>query len=324
VGVCINDPEDVLSQLCFPEKIVCREGEIKEIERHLYSSRQGKSIHNVLIFGPAGSGKTTIAKWLMRKFFAHNSAYVNCWEQRSKHKIFQEILQQVGSIVHGRESTSDLAKKLEKLKRKPVIFLDESDQMETDALYSIGRNSSGVVMISDRPFSEFKVDDRIRSSLFIKEIALKPYSSQDLIEILKYRLREEYEEEMDEDSLFLIASISSGDARIAIQTLKFAMHEARSENRVQLTSEDIIRAVRSSASYKSSCLLSSLNEHQKKIYEILKRSRMMDSGKLFDEYCRTVKDHVVDRAYRNYIGKMEQLGLVRSDRSGRWKRYSIV
>src|SRR5437867_4978005 len=294
-----------MGQSTIHEKPVCRESNIGEIEHHVFSSSKGKSVHNLLIFGPAGTGKTMVAKWFMRKVFPENSVYVNCWEQRTRHKIMQEILHQVGYIIHGRESTSELAKKLEKLERKRVICLDESHQMETDSLYSLTTNSSGIIMISDRPFSQFKVDERFRSGLCLNEIEFKKYSVQELVKIMTRRLRDESDREFDDDALFLIAEVSSGDARIAIQTLNFAMQRAHLHDRIQLTSNDIIEATRSMGNYRNSMLLSSLNEHQKAIYDILKISKTMDSGKLYDQYSKTVKNHVVDRGYRNYVRRME-------------------
>jgi len=42
------------------------------------------------------------------------------------------------------------------------------------------------------------------------------------------------------------------------------------------------------------------------------------------EYCKLVKSPVVDRAYRNYMKRMAELGLVKAEGFGRWKIYEIV
>lgn len=64
--------------------------------------------------------------------------------------------------------------------------------------------------------------------------------------------------------------------------------------------------------------------HQRAVYAILKKARSMKSGDLYTEYFRSVKKPVVDRAYRKHMERMEELGLVRSSGSGRWKRYEVV
>ena len=50
----------------------------------------------------------------------------------------------------------------------------------------------------------------------------------------------------------------------------------------------------------------------------------MPSGLLYKKYCKLVSKPVVDRAYRNYMKKMVELGLVKADGFGRWKIYEVV
>jgi len=47
-------------------------------------------------------------------------------------------------------------------------------------------------------------------------------------------------------------------------------------------------------------------------------------GKLLEEYCKLSKEIITDRSYRNYMQRMEELGLVRESGSGRWKKYEII
>ncbi len=67
-----------------------------------------------------------------------------------------------------------------------------------------------------------------------------------------------------------------------------------------------------------------MNQHQRVIYEILKKNVRMASGKLYEEYSKVVSEPVVDRAYRNYMKRMVELGLVKVEGSGRWKIFEIV
>jgi len=66
-----------------------------------------------------------------------------------------------------------------------------------------------------------------------------------------------------------------------------------------------------------------LNEHQRVIYEILEKRVKMPSGMLYKKYCGLVSKPVVARAYRNYMKKMVNLGLVNSKGNGRWKTYEM-
>jgi len=238
----------------------------------------------------------------------------------------EEILLQLGKVVHGKESTSDLVKMFERSGKRPVVCLDEADHLkDKDILYTLARNSCVIVMISNFPFTPATLDARIRSSLFLEEIEFKPYSKGEILSILKERVAYGFRDGFISDHhLSMIASMCSGDARIALQTLRYAAMAAEARQLESITLDEIMHASRCARKYKLSYLLGKLNEHQRTIYEILKRNSPMDSGRLYDEYTRHVKDPVVDRAYRNHMDKMEDLGLVRSIGSGRWKRYEIA
>ena len=67
-----------------------------------------------------------------------------------------------------------------------------------------------------------------------------------------------------------------------------------------------------------------LNEHQRIIYGILEKKMKMPSGMLYREYCKLVSKPVVARAYRNYMKKMVDLGLVITKGKGRWKTFEIA
>jgi len=66
-----------------------------------------------------------------------------------------------------------------------------------------------------------------------------------------------------------------------------------------------------------------LNGHQRTIYEILSKKGRLDSGLLYETYCKKVTNPVVDRAYRKYMRKMVELGLVNMKGSGRWRIFEI-
>lgn len=318
--------ESLFDETFTPERLVSREWQIKEIARCLSPIKNGKSARNLFIYGPPGTGKTSVCRWLLKEQFPKNSAYINCWSKRTIHKIMEEILLQLGQVVHGRESASELIKKFEKLGRKVVVCLDESDHIRnSDVLYVLTRSACNVVLISNQSFPLSLIDSRIRSSLLLNEIEFRSYSvdeiSQILIERAAYGIRSDA---VNDSMLSLIAKMCSGDARVALQTLKIAAKEAESKENGQITIEEIKHAVKCSRKYKMSYLIGKLNDHQKMIYEILKARGNFPSGELFKEYRRSASNPVVDRAYRNHMQKMIELGLVREKGSGRWKVYESV
>jgi cell division control protein 6 len=318
--------ETVFDEAFIPERLVARKGQIEEIARCLKPAKFGKSIKNLYIYGSPGVGKTSVTKWILKENFERNSVYVNCWNKRTSHKIMEEILLQIGQVVHGKEATSDLIKRLEKSKRKLIVCLDESDHIkDTDILYDLSRNSVGIVLISNQAYALSEIDHRIKSGLFLNEVQFKPYSKEEILEILKerasYGLRQG---SIQENLLPIVAGISNGDARVGLQTLKIAAKDAEAKDLEAITLEDIKSAAKCARKYRLSYVLGKLNDHQRTIYEILKKSRTMNSGELYEKCNRTIRQKVIDRSYRNYMQRMKELGLVRESGSGRWKKYEIV
>lgn len=320
--------ETVFDETFIPEKLTGREGQIEQIAKCLRPAVVGKSIKSIYIFGLPGVGKTLVTKWILKENFGRVSVHVNCWSKRTKHKIIEEILLQMGYIVHGKESTSELIKKFEKAPKKVIVCLDESDHMKDyDILYDLARcsNCCGLVLISNQAFALSEMDHRIKSSLLLDEVEFRPYTADEIFQIVKervtYGLRPA---SISEKLLSVVSRMSGGDARIGLQTLKMAAREAEMKNLDSITIDEVRAAAKCARKYRLSYLLGKLNDHQRTIYEILKKAGNIGSGELLKEYKKSANGPLIDRSYRNYMQKMEELGLVREHGAGRWKKYEIV
>jgi hypothetical protein len=67
--------------------------------------------------------------------------------------------------------------------------------------------------------------------------------------------------------------------------------------------------------------LTNLTSTKKRFTIFLKRK--LASGLLYNEYCTLVKSPVVDRAYRKYMERMVELGLVKAVGKGRWREFEL-
>ena len=90
----INNGEIIFNELplteaFIPTRILHREGQLRELERCLKPALKKRSIENVFLVGPSGTGKTTLAKWILESYFKEISAYVNCWKYRSTHEVLK-------------------------------------------------------------------------------------------------------------------------------------------------------------------------------------------------------------------------------------------
>ncbi len=305
-----------------------REGQLRELERCLKPALRNKNIENVFLVGPSGTGKTTLAKWVLESYFKEISAYVNCWKYKSTHEVLKEILLNFQIPIHGREPTGDLVKQLENLvkKKKVIVCLDEVDHLENfDVLYVLSRNNVGLILASTRYHALLDLPSRIKSSLALTEIEFPPYRPEELFDILKDRVNFAFRPGSIKDELIKIASVAAeGDARVGLEILRRAGKKAEDKGLKQVTMEEIKQAVKEVRKTKLSFITSKLNEHQKIILEILAKRKKMPSGELYREYCALTKNPVVDRAYRNYMKEMVELGLVKSEGKGKWRMYALI
>lgn len=313
--------EDVLLESFIPINILHRQDLVKVIEK-LLSPNGDRIPTSIYISGPPGSGKTLAIKALKKKF-PNSLVYVNCWNCRTEHKIFVEILQQLGLVIHERESTNELERKLARTKRRVVICLDEADQInDKRILYTLARNGFGIVIISNQPYVSGELDNRIKSSLFFSPISFKPYSQDELIDILRDRADSAYRpSSVPTELIKSISEMASGDARAGLLMLRAAAKNAESRGQSRVAEEDVKAAAKGGTRLRLSYLLKKLNEHQRIIFQILRKGVKMSSGRLFEEYVRLSESPVTDRAYRKYMEIMVDLGIVKSEGSGRWKKY---
>jgi Cdc6-like AAA superfamily ATPase len=73
--------EDALTEAFVPNRLLHREGQIRELERCLSPALKNRSVENIFLMGTSGTGKTTIVKWILENYFQGVPAYVNCWKQ---------------------------------------------------------------------------------------------------------------------------------------------------------------------------------------------------------------------------------------------------
>ena len=329
---CIGDSiiynEMPLTEAFIPSRLLHREGQLRELERCLKPILRGSLIENVFLVGPPGTGKTTLVKWVLESYFKEISCYINCWKYRSTHEVLKEVLLSFQIPVHGREPTGELIDKIENLakKKRLIICLDEVDQLEDfDVLYILSRNRFGLILASTRYHALINLPSRIKSSLALTEIEFPAYKPDELYDILKDRVQFSFKPNSISNELIRIISVmAEGDARVGLEILRRAGKKAEDKGLSKVTIEEVKQAAKEARRLKASFFLSKLNEHQKIIYEILGKKKRMPSGLLYREYCKMVKNPVVDRAYRNYMKKMVDMGLVKVEGFGRWKVYEIV
>lgn len=127
--------------------------------------------------------------------------------------------------------------------------MDEVDKLRrrelNDVLYTLkSLGKVGLICISNTRQYFLALDPRINSRLSFKSILFPPYSNEELCTILRQRIEcgALYPNTCSRQVLELIADLSAGDARIAIQTLKNAAYIAERKGKSEITKDDVGRA----------------------------------------------------------------------------------
>jgi len=325
--------ERVLLPEWLPEVLPHREKEIKEIALAVRPAAQGKRPENIVLIGPAGTGKTSCIKHVFRELVEYSKkappVYINCWESPSRHAILSRIAASLGEILPRRGISTDeiiekIAEALRRERRVPIIALDELDRLlalpeEAGVLYDLARaretlgGDVGLVGITNDEEFFARIDERVRSSLGSRALYFKRYSPQQLKDILRERARQAFFDGcVEADALAVCAAHGArngGDARIAIEALWRAGREAEKEGAANVTVEHAKRAIAGASQAQPKKLAKPevrLSEIERKIIELLKKRGEAESGELYAAFSES------DRYIREHIDRLERLGLVRT------------
>jgi len=325
----------VLKADYLPNRMVHRDPQIREIKRNLEPMLEGKTARNMLLYGAPGTGKTTMANYVVDEIQKYSSEVVsgsvNCWKYPSRFKVYYNILQDLGvNLIHRTGTpTDELVDKFQsKARKRPtIVILDEVDQIEDERiLYDFARMEDvALIMLANKETALYDVDERIRSSLEgTKDIHFPEYSKDELIDILEDRrewgLRNEA---IEKNGLRRIAVRSRGDARIAINSLRIAAEEAEKEDLEEITDDIIDKSIPEAEKENKSKSKEKLNNHQKVLYDIIEDEGEIKPGKLYEQYEEEIENPKVKRTLRKYLSKMDHYRLIESEGEGRWRKYMI-
>ena len=203
----------------MPASLPHREDQIKRLGSILAPSLAGDRVSNLFAYGKTGTGKTIVTRYVLehlkRKAKEHERrleiSYVNCRLMGTNYRVLADLCQTLG--IHVPFTGLAVGVILDRLKtalRKHnspfLVVLDEIDALvkrsEDDSLLyeltrineSLGDGWIGIIGISnDLHFKDF-LDPRVLSSLGEEELIFKPYTGDELYDILDQRSQQAFQD----------------------------------------------------------------------------------------------------------------------------------
>ena len=326
--------EKYLTEDFVPEEMLHRDGQKQEVANSLKPAIAGRTPGNLFLYGPTGTGKTSMIKWIFQELEKNTQkakcVYVNVWRKDTTHAILTEILRQLNIFTTLKQSRNEMLDLLNKnIKNngyKLVICLDEIDQLrDEELLYTFSRDGHSLVLISNDKYALMDLDDRIKSSLTLNSIEFPKYSPKDIENIIAQR--SEYgliQNAIVDEHLRIIAHQSRGDARVAIDLLRKSVLNAESDNCSKIDIKHVKKAIDEKEFLRKSKVLPRLNPHQKLLYEIIEQEKQIESGKLYELYSNRSDSPVIDRTYRKFMTFLVNQKIIESISDGRWRKYRII
>jgi len=325
-----------LTEEFVPEELPHREEHRKEIEKTLEPLLKGYRPQPLLLHGPSGTGKTSLANDVAEQLAEDSTnlktCYVNCWIDYSRFRALYSIVQQIASplLIHRKGTpTDELVERFERVlsNSRCLVVLDEVDQLrDKDTLYMLARPGVGLIFIADTEDALLDANMRTRSRLgAMNLIRFEAYTTDELVTILRERARLAlHPKAISDEQLNAIASSARGDARRAIETLRFAAAKAQREGQETVLESDIEKAVPEARRLSNERGISKLNAHQRVLYSIVQEFKEISSAELYRHYYDQVDDPVRVRTLRNYLQKLAFAGFIRARGTGRWRTYSLA
>lgn len=241
-----------------PEEPVGRKQEINRIADAVRPLAQRHDPDNLLIYGPAGAGKTTCVKHVSQNLedqASIKSVYINCWQYNTRSSLLTELLIQLGYPAPRKGKPVDelLGKIREWLdkNRGAAVVLDEFDQLQkqTKIIYDLqlineeAENPVGLLMVSNQHPTRISLDPRSQSRLNCQTLEFNSYNTPQLEEILQDRVEKAFRPgAVTDDAIRRIAETvaeNSGDCRKALKTLLRAGRKSDREGKSSVSAEDI-------------------------------------------------------------------------------------
>lgn len=179
----------------------------------LYRTIKADRLSSVILYGPPGCGKTSLAKVISKT---------------TKYKFYK-----INAVTSG---VADIKRVIEETKNymqnptgKAILFIDEIhrfNKLQQDALLPFVENGTIILIGATTENPYFEVNKALISRSMV--VKLNPLDEEDIFKVLKNAIVNkdglgEYDIKIEDSTLRKLASISAGDVRTALNGLEIAV-----------------------------------------------------------------------------------------------------
>jgi len=336
-----------LDNLFLPSEIIGRFQESEELLKILMGINGGLLVPFVSVFGRSGSGKSTVTQFVCQEVSdVVELCFVNLRKTRTIFGCANIINSELGGEVKKSQGLDAVINSIQNLindslkknsKKHFVLVLDELDVIfsdrrgnPSDFIFKLLRIAEElrekglwlcVIGISNNSVGDYDIDDRVKSRIGNSYVFFRPYSKDELFEILNNRARKAFSIDVSRDVLFYCSEICSfdhGDVRRALDVLRVAGENCDGI----ITKKDIDDSVEKVQYDKVGQTLKSSSTNFKRVFCALARISYLSGTKwhstsyVYSQYEKFfVRKEQKSLSYRrvfDILGEIEQSGLIMS------------
>lgn len=316
----------LLSDENFDGKPLGRETQIARLRACLRPMLRREEPVNAWLHGPPGSGKTTLARWVVDEVSSHSperiGVYVNCWQHRTLYSVLQGITGELKILMAEAQDTNFKFERIRQVfhDRPAVIILDEIDRpmpsQREEIIYGLlSLPRTGLICIGNSMRALAMLDERIRSRLNPVLIEFLKYSMSEIEQILTDRAERALRPgSWKPDHLKSIAAAAGGDARAAIQMLRRVAAAAEMKGGESLDTQLIDLYSPQHQAIQRRSRFEALSEHEKIIWELAAQRGPLGTTELrrrYGEYCRGRElQPIAKRTFSIYLRRLSSAGVL--------------
>ncbi len=321
----------VFSESYMPTEIFHRERQIKDISFSINMVLKGYS-SIMLVYGPQGTGKTTVVKYLVERLKNESNgiiSYIDGMLNQTPLSLISKVCNDAGVLLPSRGfSIDDALNKLLKIKKPVILFIDESDAVDSSIIYKlsksiVSRKGGFLGLVTNVP-EFFNFNDFRMPGISIEKVEFDYYKPEELRDIISERAKLGlFPNTYSKDVLGAIVGygLNKGNARIAIKLLFLSAKEAEKRDGNFITIEDVEKAKEKLVSIVKERMLNKLSYEERLIVDYLikkGRARSEDFYPLLNKSKRTVREILKRLAKKGYIIYNDK-----STRHGRIREYRL-